>query len=127
MVTGDALHCQIDTLDIIYSRGGDFTFTVKDNQPGKKQHIIDVLKFNSAKCKLVSYNNCDYEIFIIDYELTEEDFPHAAAYVRMISHKRADQQDCNPSAQYFVTSTSNSRLIVETIDSRWTIEGSFHW
>ncbi|WP_295484606.1 ISAs1 family transposase [uncultured Succinatimonas sp.] len=127
MVTGDALHCQIDTMDIIHSRGGDFTFTVKDNQPGKKQHIIDVLKFNAAKCKLVSYNNCDYEIFVIDYELTEEDFPHAAAYVRMISHKRAAQQDYNPTAQYFVTSSPNIRLIVEAIDSRWTIECCFHW
>lgn len=101
MVTADALHCQIDTMDIIRSHSGDFTFTVKDNQPGKKQHIIDVLKFNADKCKRIAYNNCDYEIFIIDYELTEDDFPHAAAYIRMISHKRADQQDYNPTAQYF--------------------------
>ena len=59
--------------------------------------------------------------------MTEEDFPHAAAYVRMISHKRAAQQDYNPTAQYFVTSSPNIRLIVEAIDSRWTIEGCFHW
>lgn len=124
MVTADALHCQTETMEIIHRRGGDFTLTVKDNQESKKQHITDVLRINASKCRRFTHNLCDYEIFVIDYELTEEDFPHAGSYVRVISHKRAGQKDYNPQPQYFVSSSKNVQLVAETIDMRWTIEMS---
>lgn len=44
MVTADALHCQIKTLRLICDHGGEYTVTVKDNQSGKKQHIIDMIE-----------------------------------------------------------------------------------
>ena len=124
MVTADALHCQTETMEIIRRRGGDYTLTVKDNQESKKQHIIDMLRINASKCKYFTHNFCEYEIFVIDYELTEEDFPHAGSYVRIISHKRADQKDYKPQPQYFVSSSKNAQLVARTIDMRWTIETS---
>lgn len=126
MVSADALHCQIETMEIITARKGLYTMIVKDNQQSKKEHIIDVLKKNQKKCVSFSHNDCDYEIFVIDYELTEEDFPHAKIYARVISHKRKDQANYNPEPMYFVSSTDNPLLVVETIDNRWALEDGLH-
>ena len=127
MITADALHCQRKTVEIINKKGGLYCIKVKDNQPGFKQHIIDVIKLNQSKCVRMSFNNCDYEIFIIDYKTNELDFPGAKAYIRMNSHKRKDQADYNPEDQYFVSSADNPQLIMEAIDNRWAIESGLHW
>lgn len=125
MVTADALHCQVKTLDLICKRKGEYTIKVKDNQPGRKQHLIDTLNLNKEKQQYFYFNECEYWIYIIDYKPTDLDFPHAQAYVRMVSHKRADQADYNPEDQYFVSSANNTQLIMEAIDNRWQVE-QFH-
>jgi len=127
MVTADALHCQRKTLEIITRKGGLYSVIVKDNQPSLREHIIDVLNSNKTKCISETYNMCDYEIFILDYETNEDDFPGSKAFVKMISHKRMGQADYNPESQYFITSADNKRLIIESIDNRWSIEGDYHW
>ena len=126
MVTGDALHCQTKTMEIIIARGGHYTFTVKDNQSSRKAHIIDMMELNSKKIKNFCHNNCEYSVLVIDWGLADGDFPHAEAYVRMVSHKRADQADYNPQPQYFVSSSSNPLPAIETIDNRWCIENDLH-
>lgn len=126
-ITADALHCQRETASIITKKGGLYCIKVKDNQQNFKEHIIHALKANADKCVKESFNNCDYEIFIIDYKLDDNDFPGAKAYVRMNSHKRADQADYNPENQYFVTSATSVQLIMEGIDNRWAIESGLHW
>ena len=92
-----------------------------------KQHIIDVLERKKDKCVKESFNNCDYEIFLIDYKITEEDFPGAKAFICMHSHKRKSQANYNPEAQYFISSADNIQLIMEAIDNRWSIESGLHW
>lgn len=87
---------------------------------------IDNLKEAIDKYKVV-YNDCDYYIFPIDYDLTDVEFPGTKAFIKMISHKRKDQADYNPEHQYFISSSDNPQLIVETIDNRWHIEDGFHW
>lgn len=127
MVTADALHCQRKTCQIITDRGGMYTFKVKDNQVALKEHMIYILDKNKDKCIYKSFNNCDYEIFIIDYKTTEQEFPATKAFVRMVSHKRKNQKDYNPENQYFISSASNAQLIIEAIDNRWHIESGLHW
>ncbi len=41
IVTGDALFCQRDLCPKIVDQGGDYVFTVKDNQLGLKSDIAD--------------------------------------------------------------------------------------
>ena len=127
MITADALHCQRKTFEIITAKKGEYTVKVKDNQPSLKQHIIDVLERKKDKCVKESFNNCDYEIFLIDYKITEEDFPGAKAFICMHSHKRKSQANYNPEAQYFISSADNIQLIMEAIDNRWSIESGLHW
>lgn len=129
MVTADALHCQRETMTIINEKGGEYTVAVKDNQPGLKEVIIktfDTHKDAIDKIK-IEYNDCDYYIYPIDYELTDVEFPGTRAFIKMISHKRKDQADYNHEPQYFISSSDSHQLIVETIDNRWHIEDGYHW
>ena len=100
---------------IITAKKGEYTVKVKDNQPSLKQHIIDVLEQKKDKCVKESFNNCDYEIFLIDYKITEEDFPGAKAFICMHSHKRKSQANYNPEAQYFISSADNLTLCTELL------------
>lgn len=127
MVTADALHCQRETFRIVSNKGGLITIKVKDNQASFKEHLIDMLKLNEKKIQKFHFNNCEYEILIIDWETTEDDFPYTKAFVRMISHKRKAQADYNPEPQYFASTADNPQLIMETIDNRWNIESDYHW
>lgn len=127
MVTADALHCQRETARIINSRGGFYCFKVKNNQPTFKEHLIQKINLHADKVISTSYNNCDYKIYIIDYKIDDLDFPGAKAYIQMHSHKCACQADYNPEPQYFVSSSKNIELIMETIDNRWDIESGLHW
>lgn len=127
MVTADALHCQRETCQFITDRGGLYNFKVKDNHAALKEHMTFILKKNQKKCIKQSFNNCDYEVFILDYTPTEQEFPGTKAFVRMINHKRKDQRDYNPEPQYFISSASNVQLIIEAIDNRWHIESGLHW
>ncbi|MGN1392742.1 MAG: hypothetical protein ACI4V7_01650 [Succinivibrionaceae bacterium] len=105
---------------------GVITVKVKNNQQSLKQHIIDVINIKKDKCEHVNYNNCDYQIFILDYTPNKDDFPRTKAFICMHSHKRSKQADYNPEAQYFISSSNNPKLIMETIDNRWQIEGNYH-
>ena len=127
MVTADALHCQRETMSIILGKSGHFTVAVKDNQPGLKEVITRTFDNNKDTINKVEFNDCDYYIFPIDYELTEVEFPGTRAFIKMISHKRKDQADYNPEPQYFISSSDNPQLIMETIDNRWHIESGYHW
>ena len=128
MVTADALHCQRETMSIILGKSGHFTVAVKDNQPGLKEVITRTFDNNNKDTiNKVEFNDCDYYIFPIDYELTEVEFPGTRAFIKMISHKRKDQVDYNPEPQYFISSSDNQQLIMETIDNRWHIESGYHW
>ena len=127
MVTADALHCQRETMSIILGKSGHFTVAVKDNQPSLKEVITRTFDNNKDTINKVEFNDCDYYIFPIDYELTEVEFPGTRAFIKMISHKRKDQVDYNPEPQYFISSSDNQQLIMETIDNRWHIESGYHW
>ena len=127
MVTADALHCQRETCKIITDKCGLYTFKVKDNHAALKEHMTFVMDKNRDKCIKKNFNNCDYEIFILDYKATELEFPGTKAFVRMVSHKRKDQKDYNPEQQYFISSANNDQLIMEAIDNRWHIESGLHW
>ena len=39
LVTGDALHCQGETAQLIKHRGGDWLFTLKDNRPAQRAEV----------------------------------------------------------------------------------------
>lgn len=126
MVTADALHCQRETCSIIIDRKGNYTIKVKDNQSELKSNIIRMLARYPDKLVSLSHNHCDYKILILPRTYIGADWPGARAYIQMISHKRIHQKDYNPEPHYFVSSVTNTELIMEAADNRWGIEDDLH-
>ena len=122
MITADALHCQLETCHIIADKGGLYIFEIDNNHAALKKHITCVIDQNQDKCIKKTFNNCDYEIFILDYKATEQELPETKAFVRMVNHKRKDLKDYNPEQQYFISSANNAQLIMEALDQRWHYE-----
>ncbi|WP_044122015.1 ISAs1 family transposase, partial [Anaerobiospirillum succiniciproducens] len=110
MITADALHCQLETCHIIVDKGGLYIFEVDSNHAALKEHMTCVIDQNQDKCITKTFNNCDYEIFILDYKATEQELPETKAFVRMVSHKRKDLKDYNPEQKYFISSANNAQL-----------------
>lgn len=129
IVTADALHCQRKTCEAIVKKKGHYLIKAKDNNEKLVEEIESSFKNKkySKRIQKISHNNCDYEMILISDIISDIDWPHCKAYVKMVSYKRKDQQDFNPLPQYFVTSLKDLTLIAEAADNRWNIEDGLHF
>lgn len=125
IVTGDALHCQKKTCEIIKNKKGNYVFTVRDNQSLLLEEIKE--RINKSK-KLIrkEFNNCNYLIYTLPLSYVGAEFIGQKSYVKMISDKRKKQSTNKQSERYFLTSLKDPQLIVEAIDNRWKIENDLH-
>ena len=125
IVTGDALHCQKKTCEIIKNKKGNYVFTVRDNQ----SLLLEEIKERISKSKKLirkEFNDCNYLIYILPPSYIGAEFAGQKSYVKMISDKRKKQNTNKQSERYFLTSLKDPQLIVESIDNRWKIENDLH-
>ena len=126
--TGDALHCQRKTCQLIKENKGDYIFAIKNNQETIKKDI-ELVFSNKLKYKnqiqIIERNNRVLYIQLIDNkEVSDIDMIGTKAYIKMISktHNKKESKE-----HYFVSSLSNTKAIVEGIENRWEIEGTYHY
>ena len=125
VVTGDALHCQKRTCEIIVNKKGDYVFTVKENQSA----LLEEMKTRIVNSKSIiskSYNDCDYSILLLPSTYKGLEFAGQKAFIKMISNKRKNQNTNKQTERYFLSSIKDPQLIVEAIDNRWKIENDLH-
>lgn len=125
VVTGDALHCQKRTCEIIVNKKGDYVFTVKENQSA----LLEEMKTRIVNSKSIiskSYNDCDYSILLLPSTYKGLEFAGQKAFIKMISNKRKNQNISKQTERYFLSSIKDPQLIVEAIDNRWKIENDLH-
>ena len=125
VVTGDALHCQKRTCEIIVNKKGDYVFTVKENQSA----LLEEMKTRIVNSKSIiskSYNDCDYSILLLPSTYKGLEFAGQKAFIKMISNKRKNQNINKQRERYFLSSKKDPQLIVEAIDNRWKIENDLH-
>ena len=125
VVTGDALHCQKRTCEIIVNKKGDYVFTVKENQSA----LLEEMKTRIVNSKSIiskSYNDCDYSILLLPSTYKGLEFAGQKAFIKMISNKRKNQNINKQTERYFLSSIKGPQLIVEAIDNRWKIENDLH-
>lgn len=129
IVTADALHCQKKTCEAIISKKGHYLIKAKGNNEALVAEIEQSFSNQkySKKIQKLHHNDCDYEMLLISDIISDVNWPHCKAYVKMISYKRKDQVDFNPVPQYFVTSLKDITLIAEAADNRWNIEDGLHF
>lgn len=126
IVTGDALHCQKKTCELISSKKGDYVFTVKDNRSSLLEEIKTRIDSNNNSIKTYLFNDCEYSILHLSSSYIGLEFSKQNCYVKMISHKRKNQTTIKQVERYFITSLKNDQLIIESIDNRWKIENDLH-
>ena len=125
VVTGDALHCQKRTCEIIVNKKGDYVFTVKENQSA----LLEEMKTRIVNSKSIiskSYNDCDYSILLLPSTYKGLEFAGQKAFIKMISNKRKNQNINKQTERYFLSSIKDPQIIVEAIDNRWKIENDLH-
>ena len=125
VVTGDALHCQKRTCEIIVNKKGDYVFTVKENQSA----LLEEMKTRIVNSKSIIskfYNDCDYSILLLPSTYKGLEFAGQKAFIKMISNKRKNQNINKQTERYFLSSIKDPQLIVEAIDNRWKIENDLH-
>lgn len=125
VVTGDALHCQKRTCEVIVNKKGDYVFTVKENQSA----LLEEMKTRIVNSKSIiskSYNDCDYSILLLPSTYKGLEFAGQKAFIKMISNKRKNQNINKQTERYFLSSIKDPQLIVEAIDNRWKIENDLH-
>lgn len=125
VVTGDALHCQKRTCEIIVNKKGDYVFTVKENQSALLEEMKNRI-VNSKSIISKSYNDCDYSILLLPSTYKGLEFAGQKAFIKMISNKRKNQNINKQTERYFLSSIKDPQLIVEAIDNRWKIENDLH-
>lgn len=127
LVSGDALHTQVLTSEIITANRGYYLFNVKDNQSLLKMHIEQL--FNKPKNKKVLSSSVIYdekskkEKIYFFYKISrlekDDDFKNKKYYVKYLNGIKAKPI-------YFVTSLNDPNSIVEGINRRWEIENNLH-
>ena len=125
VVTGDALHCQKSTCQVIINKGGNYVFTVKENQTSLLEEIKSKIE-SSNNIDMITYNDCTYKILTLPPSYIGLEFPGQKSYVMMTSHKRKKQSLNKINERFFITSLKDNPLIVEAIDNRWKIENDLH-
>ena len=125
--TGDALHCQRKTCKLIKENKGDYIFAIKNNQESIKRDI-ELVFSNKLKyandIKVIKRNNRTLYIQLIESkELSDIDMIGTKAYIKMISTTHNKKES---SQRYFISSLNSINAIVEGIENRWEIEGTYH-
>jgi predicted transposase YbfD/YdcC len=121
--TADAIHCQKETVKLIHDAKGKFVIAVKKNQKSLYEEIE--ARFNNPKSKIKTYYEENRVIEILKlpskYTLADE-WKGLKTFVRMHSdtHKGVHCE------MYFISNTSDERLIIDGILNRWIIENKLH-
>ncbi len=137
VITADALHCQRAHADYLHTRGADYLFTVKGNQPTLRTALARLpwAQVSGLLERQVGHGRVESRsIKVIDLDGAREAalFPHGARAIKVVRRRRCCGQ-VKPSVEtvYAITSLGHRhcdpRLLADWIRSHWAIENSLHW
>ena len=126
MVTADAGRFDKETAELISSKGGLYTFKLSDKHSELIKHMSLLMDEHQNKCLTKSVNDCDYEVFMLDFKAVELEFPDTRAFVRKTINKSTEHNDSQSQVQYFISSAYNVQLIIDAIDTRGNVESGRH-
>lgn len=120
IVTGDALHNQSKTAELITQKKGYYTFIVKDNHQELKEEIINKFgKEKPSKIKVVNTEERQFEFLKLSKSYSGCDWAGQKTYAKVTNLKSNE-------IFYFISSLSDCEAIQEAIENRWSIEIDLH-
>ncbi|QQG29314.1 ISAs1 family transposase [Pectobacterium carotovorum] len=138
-VTLDALHCQVETLQLICQRKGEFIVGIKGNQ--KKLYEFVKQRFSSCYddegLATHSENNqahgrTEYrQVMQIDADLPEElkqRWPTIRTLIEVVSERGERGKVVHRESRWYVSSLAvDARVASQMIREHWCIENQLHW
>lgn len=139
LVTGDAIHAQAETAQLVLERGGDYLFALKANRPAMLRAVAAF--FADPPEPLDSFETTDADhgrvetrrhrtTGCVDWLFGDRAEPGAPAMpgLATLACVEAVRDDGAPATRYYL---SSARLTPErfahAVRSHWAIENSLHW
>ncbi len=125
IITADALHCQINTAEIIIKRKGDYVLCAKDNQVSLKNEIessFEKKKPKQGKPMVFQRGKRTFWVIKLQSNYIGEDWPDQKLYIKMVSSTTGEEAE----PMYFLSSLDDSIATIEAIEVRWTVENGLH-
>lgn len=139
LVTGDAIHAQAGTAQIVLDRGGDWLFALKANRPAMREAVAAFFADPPEPLEVFETTDADHGrvetrrhrvTHSIDWLFGDRAEPGAPLMpgLATLACVEARRGDAAPSTRYYL---SSARLTPErfarAVRSHWAIENSLHW
>jgi predicted transposase YbfD/YdcC len=142
LVSIDAIGCQKEIAATIVAAGGDYVFTVKDNQPQLREDIEDCflraiendfegVQYDEYKREETGHGRQEKRWYTVIYEpegIRDQDDWEKLSVIGMCYSERTVAGQTSEELRYFIGSRRMSaRRYGEAVRGHWRIENSLHW
>lgn len=139
LVSGDAIHAQAETAQLVLERGGDYLFALKANRPAMREAVAAY--FADPPEVLESFETTDADhgrietrrhrvTHSVDWLFGDSAEPGAPGMPGLASLAcvEAARDDGTPSTRYYLSSAPlTPQCFANAVRSHWAIENSLHW
>lgn len=139
LVTGDAIHAQAETAQIVLDRGGDYLFALKANRPAMLSEVATFFADPPEPLDVFETTDADHGrvetrrhrvTHCVDWLFGDRAEPGAPVMpgLATLACVEATRDDGPVSTRYYLSSACLSpRDFAKAVRSHWAIENSLHW
>ncbi len=142
LVTGDAIHCQSQTAELIAARKGDWLFALKDNRPAMRRAVEAVFADTAQALPTHVTTDADHErLEVRTHKVSQEidwlfsDRRYAGEPVlpglrtiAMVEAAVTTDGATTTSRRLYVSSAPlSAEAFAQAVRAHWAIENSLHW
>jgi predicted transposase YbfD/YdcC len=142
LVTGDAMHAQSATAEVILGRGGDYLFQLKANRPamhrevaaffageGKALPVFETTDADHGRVETRRHRvSHDVSWLFSDRRYAGEPRLPGLAAIACVETERREGDRVATSIRYFLSSAQlTTKRLASAVRGHWAIENSLHW
>lgn len=139
LVTGDAIHAQAETAQLVLDRGGDYLFALKANRPAMLAAVAAYFADPPAPLEVFETTDADHGrietrrhrvTHSVDWLFGDRAEPGAPRMPGLVTLAcvEARRDDGPPTTRYYLASTRlTPERFARAARAHWAIENSLHW
>jgi predicted transposase YbfD/YdcC len=139
LVTGDAIHAQAETAQLVLDRGGNYLFALKANRPAMLAEVAAFFADPAQTLETVETTDADHGrietrqhrvTHSVDWLFGDRAEPGAPAMpgLATLACVTATRNDGPPTTRYYLSSARlSAQAFAHAVRSHWAIENSLHW
>ena len=142
LVTGDAIHCQVETARLVRERGGEWLFALKANRPAMLAEITDYFAAPQAEVETHTTIDADHGrletrrhhvCHDVSWLFSERRYPGEPALpglttLAMVEATTEREGRSNTVRRYYLSSAMlRATQFADAVRAHWRIENAQHW